>query len=64
MGRPGIVDAVEDLLDYTCMFAEDNLFYRRLAKVETNDGQNPNTYGNNYFGGIWKVCLSLVALLR
>ncbi len=47
-------------LQFSCIFEYDNKFFRRMAYVETNDGQVPDTYPDDYHGGIWKVGQSLV----
>ncbi|XP_064616192.1 uncharacterized protein LOC135480311 [Liolophura sinensis] len=50
-----VVDAVIDLIHHTCIFEDDKFFLRRLAFVESRDGNNGNTYRNGYDGGIWQV---------
>lgn len=39
----------------SCIFEYDNRFFRRMAYVETNDGQVQDTYPDDYNGGIWRV---------
>ncbi|XP_064616968.1 uncharacterized protein LOC135480967 [Liolophura sinensis] len=39
-----VVDAVVDLIHHACIFDDDNFFLRRLAFVESRDGNNGNTY--------------------
>ncbi|XP_064616969.1 uncharacterized protein LOC135480968 [Liolophura sinensis] len=50
-----VVDAVVDLIHHACIFDDDNFFLRRLAFVESRDGNNGNTYRHGYDGGIWQV---------
>ena len=58
--RPGakgaeVVESVVNLIDAACIFPEDKLFLRRLAYIESSDGNDPKTYRENYHGGIWQV---------
>jgi len=50
-----VVDAVTRLIEATCVFPDDKLFFRRLAYVESDDGTDNNTYRAGYDGGIWQV---------
>ena len=43
------------IFQFTCIFPDDKQFVRRMAYVETNDGQVADTYPDDYNGGIWKV---------
>jgi len=43
-------------------FNDDNNLLRRIAFVETRDGENADTFRDGYFGGIWAV--DEVAFLR
>lgn len=54
---PGVADAVCARLEATCVFPDDKLFTRRLAFVESADGNDPNTFRDGYYGGIWQVGL-------
>ena len=56
-----VVEAVVDLIRQSCIFADDRLLLRRIAKVETNDGTSPYTFEHNkakFYGGIWQVITS------
>ncbi|XP_070175590.1 uncharacterized protein [Littorina saxatilis] len=60
VGATPVTEAVIDLIGQSCIFDEDNLFYRRVAFLETNDGTFGKTYGNSgYHGGIWQVDSSM-----
>ncbi|KAK7502575.1 hypothetical protein BaRGS_00006150, partial [Batillaria attramentaria] len=51
-----VTTAVADLIAHSCVFDQDNLFLRRVAASETNDGLNPRTFSDpSYHGGIWRV---------
>ncbi len=50
-----IVEAVVNTIRKSCVFPDDKLFLRRLAYVETHDGNDPKTYRSGYNGGIWQV---------
>ncbi len=53
-----VVDAVVDLITQSCIFTNDKLMLRRLAKVETADGTADHTFtrnGMDFYGGIWQV---------
>nr|KAG5710552.1 hypothetical protein BaRGS_013198 [Batillaria attramentaria] len=52
---PQVVDAVVSLIRESCDFPNDRLLLRRFAYIETNDGQNPDTYRLGFDGGIWAV---------
>ena len=39
----------------SAIFTSDNEIMRRIAYVETNDGNDPETYRANYHGGVWAV---------
>jgi len=51
----GVVDAVIRLIEASCVFPDDKQFMRRLAYVESNDGNSENAYRTDYDGGIWQV---------
>ncbi|XP_041372526.1 uncharacterized protein LOC121385804 [Gigantopelta aegis] len=50
-----VVAAVVDRIRSKCIFPNDRLFLRRLAYVETRDGEDSRTYRAGYHGGIWQV---------
>ncbi|XP_067665688.1 uncharacterized protein [Haliotis asinina] len=50
-----VVETVVDRIRSNCIFPEDRLFLRRLAYVESKDGQDPKTYRKDFHGGIWQV---------
>ncbi len=54
-----VVDAVVDLITQSCVFTNDKLMLRRLAKAETADGTETHTFippgGRDSYGGIWQV---------
>ena len=37
------------------VFGDDRQFLRRIAFVESKDGEDPNTFRPDYHGGIWQV---------
>jgi len=51
----GVVEATVSKIEASCIFPDDKLFLRRLAYVESGDGQHPDTFRKDYFGGIWQV---------
>lgn len=62
-GGPAVVEAVVDAIAQSCIFPNDNLFLRHLAKVETNDGLDPRTYNQFYSGGIWRVSTNKLQMI-
>lgn len=53
-----VVEATVDLINESCIFDDDKLMLRRIAYVETTDGEDDHTFeknGNDYYGGIWQV---------
>ena len=50
-----VVIAVCQLIENSCIFPDDKLFCRRLAYVESLDGNDPDTFRPQYNGGIWQV---------
>lgn len=50
-----IVQAVVDVIRAKCIYPNDRLFFRRLAYVESKDGEDTNTFRPNFYGGIWQV---------
>ena len=50
-----VVQACISKLTTANIFSSDNLILRRIAFVETRDGTNPNTYRENFHGGIWQL---------
>jgi len=51
----GVVEAVSHALSESCIFPNDHRFLRRLARVASNDGLDPNTYRLGFDGGIWQI---------
>ena len=54
---PGVVEAVVNRLESSCIFAEDKLYTRRLAYVESYDGLHPDAFRPGYHGGIWQASI-------
>lgn len=50
-----VVDAVTSLIEASCIFPDDKLFLRRLAYVESGDGNDEKTFRDYYDGGIFQV---------
>jgi len=50
-----VVEAVCSVIEASCIFADDKLFTRRLAYVESYDGEDDKTFRQGYYGGIWQV---------
>ena len=50
-----VVSACISRIEYSGIFTSDNEMLRRIAYVETNNGNNADTYQNGYHGGIWAV---------
>ena len=50
-----VVEAVVSRIRQSGIFSDDRLLLRRIAYVETNDGNDPKTYRSGYHGGIWQV---------
>lgn len=53
-----VVLATVALVQESCIFDDDALMLRRIAHVETTDGEDPHTFernGNDYYGGIWQI---------
>ncbi|KAL4221525.1 hypothetical protein ACF0H5_019782 [Mactra antiquata] len=50
-----VVEAVVNMIRETCLFADDRRFLRRLAYVESSDGNSPLTYRTGFDGGIWQI---------
>ena len=50
-----VVEASVALVEESAIFPNDNQFLRRLAWVESEDGERSDTYRSGYFGGIWQV---------
>ncbi|OWF42441.1 Cartilage matrix protein [Mizuhopecten yessoensis] len=50
-----VVQAVTDRIRGGCIYSDDRLFIRRLAIVQSDDGNMATTYRSGYFGGIWQV---------
>ena len=50
-----VVSACLSRLRDSEIFPSDNEMLRRIAYVETGDGNNPDTYRVDYHGGIWAL---------
>lgn len=50
-----VVEAVTHAISESCVFNNDHRMLRRLARVVSNDGLDPNTYRFGFEGGIWQV---------
>ena len=50
-----VVSACISRVQQSGIFTSDNEMLRRIAYVETDYGNNENTYRSNYDGGIWAV---------
>ena len=50
-----VVRAVIARIHTSEIFSSDHRLLRRIAYVESNDGNDPNTFRSDYFGGIWQV---------
>ena len=64
---PEVVEATVDLIHESCVFDDDKLMLRRIAWVETSDGEDAHTFkknGNDYYGGIWQVRVPITTTSR
>ena len=50
-----VVEAVVSRIRQSAIFPDDHTFLRRIAYVESRDGNDQRTYRNGYNGGIWQV---------
>ena len=50
-----VVEATLTRIESACIFPDDKLLMRRMAYVESSDGEHPDTYRDGYHGGIWQV---------
>ena len=53
-----VVEAVIDIPDSSCVFGDSRQMLRRIAKAETDDGNDADTFekdGEFVPGGIWRV---------
>ena len=50
-----VTRAVVSKIEASEIFPTDHRLLRRIAYVESKDGEDPNTYREGYFGGIWQV---------
>ena len=50
-----VVSACISRIQQSGIFTSDNEMLRRIAYVETNDGNDEDTYRSGYHGGIWAV---------
>jgi predicted component of viral defense system (DUF524 family) len=56
-----VVETVVDSIQQSCIFPDDRLMLRRIAAVESDDGQAPKTFTvPHFYGGIWQVSERLV----
>lgn len=55
-----VVTATVSRIQQSGIFSSDNELLRRIAYVETRDGTDPETYRDDYDGGIWAVNLDLL----
>ena len=53
-----VVDAVVNRIQDSVIFPDDNSLLRRIAYVESSDGEDADTYRNGYDGGIWQMDLT------
>ncbi len=52
-----VVETVVDAIQQSCIFPDDRLMLRRIAAVESDDGQSERTFSvPHFYGGIWQVC--------
>jgi len=52
----GDIQGVVNEVEATCIFPPNNLFLRRVAFVETQDGQDPRlALEGEHYGGFWRV---------
>ena len=58
-----VVQAVVDRIRDACIYPDDHLILRRLAFVESRDGQDPRAFRHGYYGGIWQVKIDPVSWL-
>ena len=57
-----VVESTLTRIESACIFPDDKLLMRRMAYVESSDGEEASTYGSSYYhGGIWmvRICLAL-----
>ena len=53
-----VVEATLDIIDTSCIFSDNKLMLRRIAKLETDDGLDDDIFEKNGVsvpGGIWRV---------
>jgi len=55
-----VVIACISRIQQSGIFSSDNEILRRIAYVETSDGNDADTYQDGYDGGIWAVSQSLL----
>ena len=58
-----VVLACIDTILQTQIFPADKELLRRIAFVESKDGNDRNTYRAGYHGGIWQVRAGMIQLL-
>ena len=52
-----VVESTLTRIESACIFPDDKLLLRRMAYVESSDGNYLGTYRAGYHGGIWQVCI-------
>lgn len=50
-----VVLATISIIDGSGVFSDDDRFLRRVAHAESRDGLDPDTFRDDYNGGIWQV---------
>ena len=50
-----VVSNVNNVIRKSGIFPDDHGFMDRLACVESDNGNNPETYRDGYYGGIYQV---------
>ena len=51
-----LVDEAVLLIADSGIFPDDKCLLKRIALVESKFGTHPDTYRQEYYGGIWQVC--------
>ena len=52
-----VLHATINQIKESSIFPDDKGMLRRIAYIESNDGNNPETYREDFHGGIWQVIL-------
>ena len=50
-----VVESTIMRIESACIFPDDKLLMRRMAYVESSDGEHPDTFRDGYHGGIWQA---------